>query len=204
MSLIQEALRRKEADTEGVPPPPVSPSGEPKKDSALKSVIAVLLVLVILIGVAVYLFTYLVSSFAPKPPAPVAETAGPMEIAVSEPAVVEPEPVAVEPVPEIAEPEIEVPAEVSEPEPVPEVLPEPEPEPVVAAEPAPAEWPSLNLTGVLRKGGMDGSAAAMIGGELVSVNETIQGVRLLSVESSGVWLEMNGEQKFLTIGRSLK
>lgn len=202
MSLIQEALRRKEADDRGVAPSPVAPLREPRKESPLKAVIAVLAVLLVLIGVAVYLFTYLVSSFSPKKPAPA--VAAPAEVVVPVPVAAE----ETEPVPVAAHPVAEPAVAVETPEPVVEVnapiVEVVQPEPMPEEEPKPTEWPNLSLTGVLRKGGPGGSAAAMISGELVSVNETIQGVRLVSVESSGVWLEMNGEQIFLTIGRSLK
>ncbi|MDD3604402.1 MAG: hypothetical protein PHD86_04340 [Kiritimatiellae bacterium] len=223
MSLIQEALRRKEADDKGVPPPPPVPSPASKKDSPLKAVIAVLAVLLVLIGVAVYLFTYLVNSFTPRriaPPAPVQmpEAVKPAPVQVVEktpepepPEVLESEPVAAAaPVREIPEPAPEpVVAEAPRPEPVPEPVSVAAAEPVrleekTVAQPAPVEWPNLNLTGVLRKGGSGGPASAMISGELVSVSETIRGVRLVAVEASGVWLELNGEQKFLAIGRSLK
>ncbi|MBU1908447.1 MAG: hypothetical protein KJ726_00175, partial [Verrucomicrobia bacterium] len=64
-------------------------------------------------------------------------------------------------------------------------------------------WPALKLMGVLTgtRGGSGGSA--FLNNTTVEAGDTLQGVRLLEVQSEGVWLEYQGERKYLRIGQSL-
>lgn len=69
--------------------------------------------------------------------------------------------------------------------------PEPTPEPV--------EWPALKLSGVLATGS-GRSGIAIINGTMVSLSNTVEGVRVLSIEESGVTLQLKNEQKKLRVG----
>ncbi len=64
------------------------------------------------------------------------------------------------------------------------------------------EWPDLMLAGVVMRG--NEKSAAIINGEVMGVDEYLMGVRLVSVEPGGVWLEYGEEKKFLRIGRHLR
>lgn len=76
-------------------------------------------------------------------------------------------------------------------------VPLPEPNPVESK--PPADWPSLLLTGILGKGD---SGSAFLNNEVVSIDETIDGVRVLSIGQRGVELEYEGEIQFLKVGGS--
>ena len=64
------------------------------------------------------------------------------------------------------------------------------------------QWPDLMLAGVVMRGNK--KSAAIINGEVMGVDEYLMGVRLVSVEPGGVWLEYGEEKKFLRIGRHLR
>lgn len=66
-----------------------------------------------------------------------------------------------------------------------------------------AEWPALRVMGVLAHGG-PGEGAAIINGEIVSVDEQVEGVTVAEVGTSGVWLEYQGRKRFVKVGRSTR
>jgi hypothetical protein len=71
-----------------------------------------------------------------------------------------------------------------------------------AATPQPALiWPTLKLTGIVG-GGSHG--AVMLNGKVVGVNETIESVRVADIEKHGVWLEYQGNRRFLKVGKTLE
>jgi len=74
----------------------------------------------------------------------------------------------------------------------------PKPEVKPAVKP-PVIWPTLTLTGIVGRGA---KGSARINNEIFTVNETIQGVRVVSVGNQGVYLEYMGESKHLKVGGS--
>ena len=70
---------------------------------------------------------------------------------------------------------------------------------VVPPQNLPAVWPSLALSGVMGRG-VQGSAR--INKTIVAVNDSIQGVKVLSVGNQGVELEYKGEKRLLKVGDS--
>jgi hypothetical protein len=74
---------------------------------------------------------------------------------------------------------------------------EPPPE-AAALNPA---WPTIRVGGVLT-GGRRSRASALLNGEMIKVNYSLNGVRLVSLTEDGVTLEYRGEQRFVETGRS--
>jgi hypothetical protein len=68
----------------------------------------------------------------------------------------------------------------------------PEPKPRVL-------WPSLTLSGVMGKGK---KGSAIINGEFLGVGDTIEGVKILSVEEKSVNLSFMGEKQSLKVGNT--
>lgn len=60
-------------------------------------------------------------------------------------------------------------------------------------------WPVLMLSGVVGKGA---KGAAFINGEIVDVNESIEGVKVIAIGNQGVKLQYKGEIQFLKVGHS--
>ena len=105
--------------------------------------------------------------------------------------------------------------------------PEPAPRavPVAAAQPPPREepaaafgagggtpvvqaqefslWPRVTVNGILAKG-TRGRGMAIINNQMMSVNESIEGVRLVEVKGQGVLLEFGGESRFVEIGQTVQ
>lgn len=68
----------------------------------------------------------------------------------------------------------------------------PEPKPRVM-------WPSLTLSGVMGKGQ---KGSAIINNEFLSIGDTIEGVKVISVEEKGVKLSYQGEVQSLKVGNT--
>jgi len=64
--------------------------------------------------------------------------------------------------------------------------------------PAPIRWPDITITGVV---GRDQKGAAFVNGKVYGVNETVDGVRILSIKPQGVLLEYQGETRLAKIGQ---
>ena len=62
-------------------------------------------------------------------------------------------------------------------------------------------WPALTLSGVVGRGPQ---GTAIINKEILGINETILGVRIVSIERQGATLEFQGETQFLKVGNSTK
>ena len=71
-----------------------------------------------------------------------------------------------------------------------------------AAAPArpPVNWPRLSLEGVVGQGRM---GAAKINGKIIGVGESIEGAVLVSLDKKGVTLECRGERQFLKLGTTI-
>lgn len=69
-----------------------------------------------------------------------------------------------------------------------------------AAEPPPAvsDWPAIKLGSLARAGG--GKSSAILNGKLVLVGDEIEGVTLVEVAANGVTLDLKGQRLFLKIG----
>ncbi|HEY8241002.1 MAG TPA: hypothetical protein VIH35_06120 [Kiritimatiellia bacterium] len=83
----------------------------------------------------------------------------------------------------------------------------PAPPPVVAEAPEDSDsfslWPRITLNGILSKG-TQGRGIAIVNNQMMSVNESIEGVRLLEVRSNGVLMEFGGESRFVETGQTLQ
>jgi len=61
-------------------------------------------------------------------------------------------------------------------------------------------WPNLTISGVV---GNDQKGAVFINGKVVGVNESVQGVRVISIRTQGAMLEYNGETRLVKVGQSV-
>ena len=103
--------------------------------------------------------------------------------------------------------------------PAPAATPPPQPSPPPRAEPAatasaggsaaPVQaqefslWPRVTVNGILAKG-TRGRGMAIINNQMMSVNESVEGVRLVEVKGQGVTLEFGGEVRFVEIGQTVQ
>jgi len=124
----------------------------------------------------------------PETPAAPAETPPPVEtVAAVEPAAATPpeKPVAATPTAPPAA-----------------VTPEPTVAPPAAAAPRPKViWPALKLKGIVGGGS---AGAVMLNDKVLGIDETIEGVRVASIDNNGAWLEYQGERRFLKVGKALE
>lgn len=217
---------------EPAPPDAEAPPPAESGSRVWVTLVAVLVVMVLLIGGGIWgmMFAFRRLKSASKPSEQPTETV--TVIPEPEPAVSpeqEPETeelLKTQPVPEPAEPVVESadlpegeslgeggadvvpgtegPEMESEPA-APEVT-EPEPE-VEQVEPATetrepqVEWPSLTLSGAV---GIGSNGSAIFDSEIVSVGETIEGVKVISIGKQGVKLEYEGETQLLKVGNSTR
>ncbi len=78
--------------------------------------------------------------------------------------------------------------------PIPAPIPAPKPKP-------PVIWPTAKLKGIVGSGK---GGAVMINKTVVGINEKIDGILIISIESKGVWLEYEKERRFLKVGKTLE
>ncbi len=64
-------------------------------------------------------------------------------------------------------------------------------------------WPRVTVNGILAKG-TKGRGMAIINNQMMSVNESVEGVRLVEVKGQGVLLEFGGESRFVEIGQTIQ
>lgn len=189
-----------DADKGAEPGQPPPAPGEGKESSrAWPALVGVLIVMLLLIGGGIWLIYFAFSQWssrelidpdraggpalteaAPAETPPVVETAT-TEAPVTPPVTTPPE----------ANPPAQTPAQQ-----VAAQSPPPEPE-----SDKPVKWPELALTGVIGQGG---SGSAIINSEIVAVNDTIDGVLVVSIDRQGVTLECGGESKYLKVGTSTR
>jgi hypothetical protein len=62
-------------------------------------------------------------------------------------------------------------------------------------------WPRITVNGIL-SGGQQGGGAAMINNRVVSVNELVEGARVLEVQAKGVLMEYKGATRLLLTGQT--
>ena len=175
-----------------------------KAKGALPTLLGILLVILLLVGGAVWMIMFAVQQWKqsddqPPPPEVAAhvETATPASTTPEEPAastVAPPLPIAKPPHPvAIAKPVAKPPA----PPPVAPVKAEPTQPAVTAVEPV--EWPTVTLQGVIGRGK---NGSAILNNKVLAVNETIEGIRVISVGKQGVELEYQGKRRFIKVGMS--
>jgi hypothetical protein len=90
--------------------------------------------------------------------------------------------------------------------PSPKATPPPSSTPVVSSSEASGDfslWPRITLNGILSKG-TQGRGIAIVNNQMMSVNETMEGVRLLEVRSTGVLMEFGGDTRFVETGQTLQ
>lgn len=66
--------------------------------------------------------------------------------------------------------------------------------------PVAIKWPDITISGVV---GRDQKGAAFVNGKVFGVNETVDGVRILSIKPQGVLLEYQGETRLAKIGQPI-
>jgi cytoskeletal protein RodZ len=69
--------------------------------------------------------------------------------------------------------------------------------PAAAVVPEKTAWPVLNVSGLVGKGAR---GAAIINRQVVGVDETIEGARVISIERQGVKIEFQGETQLFKVG----
>ena len=207
------SVRRSAGATQtGEPPPPVEPPpappplpepvAPPPAKNRKMAILAIAAVVLLIVGGGVWLL-FMQPKKAPAPVAPPSAKKAPTaQVPSSSPAPS----VATSVTPPASTPPPTVTATTIPPETSastgPKIEPVAAPATPVQIEPVPAlpvVWPSLMLSGVIGKGPR---GAARINNDIVAVNETIQGVKILSVGNQGVELEYMGEKKLLKVGSS--
>ncbi|MBT7700716.1 MAG: hypothetical protein HN700_10515, partial [Verrucomicrobia bacterium] len=209
-------------DVQTIPPPLAPPLPEPphpaeadaddapaptKEKGALPTLLGILLVILLLVGGAVWMIMFAVQQWkqpdAPPSPSEVAarvEAATPASTSAEAPitspgapplTVAKPPHSAVPPIP-IADP-----GASSTPPPVASVGADPAQPVAVAVEPV--EWPTVTLQGVIGRGK---NGSAILNNKVLAVDETIEGVRVISVGKQGVELEFKGRRRFIKVGIS--
>jgi hypothetical protein len=182
MSLIQDALKRKQ---EEIPPEAAPPLQEPlpvpeNKTKAPQSILIMLIVVLIialLIALGGLAFSLIRSAITSRP----AEAN---------------DPVAVETMPQEvpAEPVVTEPPEVQPPETPPAETAEVENEiPVLAVGP---QWPELKLDGIAQTGSR---RLAILNGKMVPAGRNIEEISVLEVTDTSVTVEYRGERRILYI-----
>lgn len=63
----------------------------------------------------------------------------------------------------------------------------------------PVKWPAIQLTGLA---GAGDAGSAILNGELIALNQRIEGATLVDISGDGVILEMQNDRKFIRIGES--
>ena len=66
----------------------------------------------------------------------------------------------------------------------------------INTDPLPAEWPLLQLTGVVGRGA---NGSVIINNEILGVGQSIEGAKIVAIATQGAWLEYRGEKRFLAI-----
>lgn len=245
MSLIQEALKRKDDENSGIPPkaipiiPPapreeaikrpdvfVSPSLPPAKEKSSRTwpvLVASLFVITILALAAVGLLLYSARSLAqggqqakavnaaPESPAPLSDVSEPARVTAPEPVsaatapVPDPEEPAAEAAPATVEPMVFsistgiVKEGTTEKNPASaDVSVVPVSRPVVSQ----SMWPTLKVVGVMAPRSSAQLGAAIIDGNLVECGDEIRGVKVRSVDKSGVWFQFKSHTQYVRVGQT--
>lgn len=199
---IQEPLAMAAATTQEPPaeePPPIPPEAiqpPPVTVSPKKPLLIIAASIIIVFGIlgagGWFAFQWLVEKTEITPSStPTVEQPAPT-----------PEPVAV---PVVAMPITSDPPSNTTPETHPQVnMPLATPE-VVAPPPPPVKqpvvWPVLSCTGVAGRGK---KGSAFLNGQIVSVNETIEDVKVISIGERSVTLEYRGERKVLKVDGTIQ
>lgn len=183
MSLIQDALKRKQEELpkEAAPPaqePRPVPEREPKAPQPILIMLIVLLIIALLVALGGLAFSLIYSTQKPL----AAETQEPVAAVEAVPQNVPAEPVGTEP-PAVQPPEAP-PAETAE---------------VANETPAPAvgpQWPELKLDGIAQAGSR---RLAILNGKMVPTGRDLGEISVLEVTDSSVTVEYRGERRILYI-----
>jgi cytoskeletal protein RodZ len=62
-------------------------------------------------------------------------------------------------------------------------------------------WPEAKLKGIVGRGK---GGAVMLNDMIIGVGEEEKGIKVIKIESNGVWLEYEKERRFLKVGKSLE
>ncbi len=202
MSLIQEALKRKQSEEGGVPLPsseqllPPLPAAKYRMRPPVAVVtIRVACYTVLFLGAGAGIFSLIRSFQPPGPASHEAADGGALPELPGEAAVTRVPPDLVE---SLSEAE----TEVVEAAPTRKAARTPDRRRVVATAPAGAAgWPQLRVMGVFaRPDPLDSSA--VIDGVLEEVGTHIEGVEIAEVRQTGVLFRYRGEEKFVRVGRT--
>jgi len=206
------------------PPPPEaamemsatdSSDSEPKQSSRTWLTLAAVITLVLLfLGGAIWMLTFVIQHLKSKQPQNEFVHQQIAESTIADTPAIAPDDAALPPARPEAPPQpvpgtdiaaVQAPAnETTTNGPIPEAVPTSTIAPDVSvqqdvAKPA-AKWPALVLNGMVGKGA---NGAAIINKKVVGVGESIEGVKLISVDRQGVHLEYSGEQRFMKVGSKL-
>ena len=211
MSILEEALRRREAEQGGKPlaPRPMAsspPVPEPPPRRRRRRVWLVALPVIVGLGAAAFLWARRQEFSSPEspraapaplpPPVPAPAAAESVEEAVPSPAPTSP-PVTSGYVPEPSAPA----AEASSPSP-PVLTRAPVAAPHADAEPAKSPpWPRLRVQGILAARG-SAPSTALVNDRALRVGDTIEGVRLVEIGADEAVFEFGGRRRRLRVGET--
>ena len=219
MSLIQEALKRKQDGPQpggGVPPETLGDRKEPARPAASNNALPLTAIIIGCGLLALVLFLMLLvfsgnskssTSSVVRQTVPPQETTALAEVVPAEtvlaqtPVAPAPAPVVPEPIPvEKPAPAVAPPVAVLQPAPaVVQVAPTVQPPPPAAKDPA--AWPLMRVMGVLTNPESN-SDSVIVNGQIRDPGEMVNGVKILRVETKGVWFKFNNETQFVKVGRS--
>ncbi|NQT92193.1 MAG: hypothetical protein HQ559_05480 [Lentisphaerae bacterium] len=223
-----QATLAEAAPKQPAPPPPVAPppppapkptpktevareeevesEPEPGKESSPRAwpvLLAAILVVVLLVGGAVWIAMYALQrgrNTEDSPRSSDSQPAASTGTTIDE----QPTPAGVQPADPLQStlPPVEPPSSTDTPSQPLATPDEPASPPEESSAPArpPVNWPKLALEGVVGKGQM---GAAKVNGRIVGVGESIEGAVLISLDKKGVMLEFEGERQFLKLGTTI-
>lgn len=185
----EDAVADSAESGDGAPPPVPNAAAKEGKPGMKLALIALGAILCLAVGV--WVVTFAIQKFmtptTTETPADPAPAGGSNTTAPTAPIAIPDDPTPAEPTPTEPEPVVATPPPVATPA---------EPTPALKE---PTIWPILVINGLVGKGAQ---GAVMINSQIIGVDETIEGVRVVSIDKQGCKLEYEGETKSIKVGGS--